>query len=83
VKVVQLEGSEGTGPLEQDEQLLSSASPVSASDLSPAQHAAVVYRSGQKRLVRAWLMRSRDELQAVLKLMEGVSELQRSQEASE
>lgn len=100
IKVVELEGEEGTGPLEQDEQLLaqldaqdaaasSSSSSSGSSQGSGASEAAedvrrrrlraaVVYRAGQKRLARAWLVRAKGELTRLLALMR---EMQGRQEA--
>lgn len=98
--MVELEGEEGTGPLEQDEQLLaqldaqdaaasSSSSSSGSSQGSGASEAAedvrrrrlraaVVYRAGQKRLARAWLVRAKGELTRLLALMR---EMQGRQEA--
>ncbi|EFJ47486.1 hypothetical protein VOLCADRAFT_91853 [Volvox carteri f. nagariensis] len=95
IKATELEGSEGTGPLEEDERLLQTlaqptapsatggaagaaagtASATAAAQQQEAEQrerrlrAALVYRVGQKRLARAWLVRAKGELQNMLALM--------------
>ncbi|KAL4859907.1 Mannan endo-1 [Chlorella vulgaris] len=59
LKVAEMEGVEdGTGPLEQDEELLKAASLLSRN-----QRHALIYRIGQKRLARAFLLDCRARLQ--------------------
>ncbi len=92
---MELEGEEGTGPLERDEQLLAQLDAQDAAASSSATsgaseeaedvrrrrlRAAVVYRAGQKRLARAWLVRAKGELTRLLALMR---EMQGRQEAVE
>ncbi|GLC33172.1 hypothetical protein PLESTB_000362900 [Pleodorina starrii] len=85
IKVTELEGSEGTGSLEDDERLLASMAqqqqqqpagqPVAGQQPHDGGHgqrrlrAALVYRMGQKRLGRAWLVRAKGELTTLLALM--------------
>ncbi|KAL4425721.1 hypothetical protein ABPG75_009737 [Micractinium tetrahymenae] len=55
LKVLEMEGQEGTGPLEADEQLLASAGDV----LPRNQKHALLYRMGQKALARAYLVHAK------------------------
>lgn len=70
LKVTELESStEGTGSLERDEQLLS---PTHRGKLSDIQKHAVVYRLGQKRLARAYLLHVSRLLQEEMKVLSGL-----------
>ncbi|GLI65463.1 hypothetical protein VaNZ11_008813 [Volvox africanus] len=109
VKITELEGSEGTGSLEEDERLLQSfgyptataasttaaasgTSSVAARELQESRdhgqrerrlQAALVYRMGQKRLARAWVLRAKRELQNLLALMQDMQSRQDFQERSQ
>jgi hypothetical protein len=76
LKVLGMEGPEGTGSLEQDEQRLAELPGADAGSGSGGGdggqqrlRAALVYRMGQKRLARAWLVRAKAELQGLLALL--------------
>ncbi|KXZ56254.1 hypothetical protein GPECTOR_1g221 [Gonium pectorale] len=78
LKVLDLEGAEGTGTLEEDERLLramnsagagAAEGPAAAAPSERRLRAALVYRIGQKQLARAWLVRAKGELANLLALM--------------
>jgi hypothetical protein len=70
LKVSELDGGEdGTGPPEGDERLLGEAV------LSKRQRAAVVYRLGQKRLARQYLLYTNALLQQEMRHLRGLSEM--------
>lgn len=52
----------GTGPLEDDERLLAAA----GAQLPPNQRHALLYRMGQKRLARAYLVHAKELLQQAM-----------------
>ncbi len=62
IKMAELEGPQGTGALEQDEQLLAQDSTAQdgAAALPHRLRCAVVYRAGQKRIIRAHLVGARE-----------------------
>ncbi len=77
-----LEGAEGTGTLEEDERLLQGmdAAPAGPSPRERRLRAVLVYRIGQKRLARAWLVRTKGELGNLLALMRDMQSRQDSLE---
>ena len=65
-EVLEMEGEEeGTGSLERDEQLAA----VASGALSPNQRHALLYRIGQKRLGRAYLVHARRLMQGEMERM--------------
>ncbi len=83
VRVLELESEEGTGPLERDELALAASKAAAAAAAAAGggegagqqqqaarrRHACLVYRAGQKRLAREWLVRSKAELTELLRVM--------------
>ncbi|WIA21903.1 hypothetical protein OEZ85_004272 [Tetradesmus obliquus] len=84
LKLIQMEGEEGTGPLEDDLRLLQEADSAQQAHKAHAAAAAempswlrhcLLYRSGQKQLVRQYLKAGRRELQDTLAELQALMEV--------
>lgn len=72
VKSTEIEDAEnGTGSLERDESLLS----LGQAGVPPRVWACLVYRVGQKRLIRTYITLVREELQKLMVLLRQAEEL--------
>ncbi|CAD7704284.1 unnamed protein product [Ostreobium quekettii] len=70
MKMVEMEGPEGTGRLEDDIKIIEEAN-SGASTMSQSKWSCLVYRAQQKHLVREWLDVSGRHLQDVMNRLEG------------
>lgn len=69
LKLYELEGEQGTGPLEDDIRLLEAHE--NGTTLSNSLQACIIYRAGQKRLARLYLDAARSALTQEMQLLQG------------
>jgi hypothetical protein len=79
LKLIAMEGEDGTGPLEEDLQQLAAAAAGGSKQQSGAslpawKHACLLYRSGQKALARLYINAARAELQETLAELQALME---------
>mmetsp|Transcript_21870 Transcript_21870/g.39020 ORF Transcript_21870/g.39020 Transcript_21870/m.39020 type:complete len:509 (+) Transcript_21870:377-1903(+) len=81
IRVMELEGAEGTGTLEADLALLKKGEKA-GSNINSRRRSAIVYRTGQKKLTRELLAATRQELGQILKCVTLARDLSKKRAAA-